>query len=434
MYKQFLDFEELNNLYDTIPDWELYRKSIYYFYSNNNSNTNIKNRISFSLFFDLLSSLLWLIPFPIFSKVVYIGHPRYIQNHWYDENLENLKNTNNSFIYINQSKQLNLKNVFHRRVPFLLFKLLSIIISRIKRPPVYFKTLNQIVSNETGKQINILDLESIRLYNNFVFLYFDLLFSISSLSKVFFVRSDNYTSLLKAAKKNNIQSFEFQHGDIVKEELSINHPKIKKSKVSYADKLLVYSNIWTKDLSVFSDVIEIGKKRPKQFNSHSSNIILVLEIFNPDEQIKFCNQLAKLLYITFSFDKNFIIKVHPSTSQVDFYKQLKGLFINYPLITVVYTQQLFENLLNKNSLVIGKYSTALFYSSDLGVNTFVVKSKIREFPLELNTVKVFNSYKDLFTYLKDNFHNILNFNQNLDFKPTYFKNFNIKLLSRIILN
>ena len=176
---------------------------------------------------------------------------------------------------------------------------------------------------------------------------------------------------MKASKDLSIKSIEFQHGDIVKEEVSINHSIDKSDLIVAPSILLLYSLNWVKDLYIGSktQLIVVGKKRPI-IRSGEYQTVFLIDTFLCYEQVNFLDDLLKY------YNGKIILKIHPNLNYKYLFEFFKKKYKCYDNIKVVHRNLTFNQILNDKT-TIGKYSTALYFTASLGIKTYLINSDFR---------------------------------------------------------
>ena len=239
-YEKFIEFEEKFKCYE-INYWQSIRSYIYECMCGINRTSSSPSKIYLTI--QLVNSLISKkVIFPS-DRPIYFGEPRMINSTYYDEGAESMQYLED-FIYFNQSKT-NIKIKQEYCSPSTLISIVSKSIS------YFYSPLNKKIFDIFSEiKISKRKVNEIIIYNKLFYQYFVFLFLRLKPKYIFYTRSDNFYALLKACKRFKIKSIEFQHGDIVKEEVSINHEK-KNQKFIYApDILLAYSKVWTSGLNI----------------------------------------------------------------------------------------------------------------------------------------------------------------------------------------
>ena len=266
IHKNFLRFESDNNLFDLninndIPIWQIFRYEIFQKLISNNYKRDPKKIKYILFFFKIIYSHFKL----IFCKIdfLHVGSSRKINNQSRDLSFEILKECvgdKNSLVFC-ETNHLSLSNSYYgfkSLDPFLKF-LSSIIIFLNKHERRQIKLIfNKVTSNYQSLDINIQSLYATFNYFKFQYWYYSLILFFKKVKKIFFVKNGMNYGLLYASKKFNKPIYEFQHGDIVSEDVSISFKDINNKNLLIPDVHFTYSNFWIKDIITHSRCIEIG--------------------------------------------------------------------------------------------------------------------------------------------------------------------------------
>lgn len=414
-YKNFIEIEETNKYYK-IRHWQSLRPYIYDCFCSivrTSSRPPVKGIV-----IQIINSLICKKVLRRKKVDIYFGIPRLINSEYYDEGKKSMQ-YKGDFIYINQSKTNN-KITLEHTTPSTLLMLISKIIS------VFYKSFNSEISS-IKKEINVLErkLREIVIYNQLFYVYFYFLLKRLKPKYIFYTRGDNFYALLQACDKLKIKSIEFQHGDIVEEEVSISHRKEIKEFFYSPDILLVYSQIWTKDLYIGEKTksISIGKDIRK-IKEDPFQYLILIDTFINQEQIKFIDNFKELTKIPI------ILKVHPnhnySSISIHLLKKFKQ-----NSITIIHKEVSFEELLTRKTIVIGSYSTSIYFALSHGVKVYYINSDFRK----INQADKFKNFLDFNCYkqLLDYFNNFgLPIPTNNDKNPiTFYDSYDIKILNSI---
>ena len=76
--------------------------------------------------------------------------------------------------------------------------------------------------------------------------YYYHLLRLNKIKKVFFVKNGNSYGLIHSSRKLGIKIHEFQHGEIVFEDVTMNFNNIDSKNLLIPDVHFVYSNYWVK--------------------------------------------------------------------------------------------------------------------------------------------------------------------------------------------
>ena len=408
VYNQFIKIEK-DNLFFKYSDkndysiWQILRYDIFTSITQPKITRKISRKNLLKFIFRIFSSHL-----KIFYKRIdylYIGSSRKIENINKDLSFEFLKEcTNNSdnllFSETNIESIRNNYNGYFSFDPLLKFlsRRLFIINSREREIISFFS--NKLKEEFPKKSFDISWMISIYNYYKLQFIYYNLFIRLKNPKKIFFVKNGMYYGLILASKKNNIKIFEFQHGDIVKQDVSISFPKIKDSRLLCPDFHLVYSTSWTDKIYTSSTCIEIGynnfsNEKSKISGFSKNSILIIMDLIEEKKFLNLTKHLAKNL------NKKIILKLHPRQySRKDYFFQLFSSNKNIQILTSDFPlSQLLYSIIN----IVGSYSTAIYEAYDAGCNLFLWNlNSLRSFNFpNLSSVHYFENSKHLIELLNN---------------------------------
>ena len=274
-------------------------------------------------------------------------------------------------------------------------------------------------------------------YLNFMYEYdkYDKLFKKRKPKKVFVVVSYQNQVVIAAAKDNNVEVIELQHGVITKYHLGYSYPNDRIESVAYfPDKLLSFGDYW-REIARYpikkDNIISIGfpylDKNTSKYLSIPENknqILFISQGVIGKDLSKFAYDLAKVLS-----NYNIIYKLHPGEySTWKNYNYLnKGQKLPNFEIVDNNEKPLYE-LFAESEYQIGVFSTAIYEGFVFGNKTFIVDLPGSEYLDDL----VDNRYVIKVGSVEDIFDNIDNFKTNSFDADYFFKKYNKSLIDELI--
>ncbi len=241
----------------------------------------------------------------------------------------------------------------------------------------------KILENEIEQLLNInIDLESvlhseIKRFKSEYILY-NKLFKRKNPKNIYLTSSGDKSPLIKAAKDNNIEVNELQHGLIVKEGLISHFPDVIEDSLAYfPDKFFVWKelNMWTSKLPVSQNNIvgftnrhlEYMLKQSSQYKRKLNQILIISQPYCSQEILKFVmNNLDSME------SWNIVYKIHPSENLSYFSDKNENQFSQYENLAFVNNTTSIYQLFAESQYVIGVFSTALFEASYFGCKVLLL--------------------------------------------------------------
>ncbi|MBN2597973.1 MAG: hypothetical protein JXR82_14455 [Marinifilaceae bacterium] len=433
-YEKFIEFEKNNSLFsfktkDDIPIWQLLRYDIYNLVlerKNIDRKVNIYIKV-WSFILAILSQVKFL-----FYRIdyLYFGASRVINGACVELPYQKMMlalDDDLSCVYVetNFSSFPSYDKSARSLVPLL--KLISHYFCYIKKD-------DKLLLNEIFKSIKLnypnLELSEMYLYQilflyKLEYKYYNILFKLKKIKKVFFTKNGMAYSLIGAARHNSITTYEFQHGDIVFSDVSISYENIDSKNLLIPDFHLTYSNFWTKNITTHSKCIEVGFNANYNVSCdmdlNEKGFLLIVDLFDTDRYIDLAIKLSERYADTLIY-----FKLHPR--QVNERNRFQNLFSVYKNIIVIGTEFTVLQLCSKIDRVLGSYSTALYEAYDEGCSLFLYKAvgdREYVFPTTDNIV-FYRSIEELYRSI-DSCQNA-----RLDRVRTFFKTFDIDKFKQII--
>lgn len=198
--------------------------------------------------------------------------------------------------------------------------------------------------------------------------------------KIFILGHYHREGLIYAAKKNNVEVVELQHGLIAEEDIFYVMPGLFSDisgKSLFADKLLTYGSYWSELLKKGHEyspdqIRTLGyylyeeksgtKKEENLLKQFCDNSKIVLITTQPALHADFCDYISRWLDRGPDHTK-FIIKLHPADIET-WYDQLKG----NPNILITRTR--LEVLFKYTTLHLTSYSTTIYDAMRYGIESY----------------------------------------------------------------
>lgn len=403
LHKTFVDLENRLNLFkfktdDNIAIWQIFRFDIYKIFTSNNSKRKLKTLSKINFLFKAIYThfkLLWLSP-----NYLFIGSSRKINDKNVDLSYEFLKDviakkSKLNYFETNISSLQTYKGAIMSLDPILKFFSFTIFIKREER--VIIDQIHSLITK--GLDLKKIDKKELYVIYSFFKLqrtYYSLLIKIKRIQKIFFVKNGTSLGLIHAAKLNNIKIYEFQHGDIVFEDVTMNFHNISCENLVIPDVHFVYSSFWVANLETYSKCIEIGYNKVLfngEVNLVQNSIVVAMDHNNE----LFFHELTKSL--ADSFGQTIYLKLHPvQFEKAEIYIRK---FENYKNVKILSYEYNFDQISSKVITVVGSYSTAMYEAYDHGCHLFLYNKshKTFSFPDKIG-VNYFDSIDKLLKILK----------------------------------
>jgi len=433
-YEEFIKFEKKYNLFsvktdDDIPVWQLFRYDIYNIVLGRES---IDRKVSTYI-------KIWSFLFAIFSQVkfliyradyLYFSASKIVNGVCVELPYEKMKlalNDNAKCIYVetNFTSFPTYNRSARSFVPILKF------ISQFIR---YLRKEDRLIVDRifSHLQLSYPDIGFKKKYlYRILFLYrleykyYNILFKLKRIKKVFFTKNGMAYALISAARNNSIVTYEFQHGDIVFSDVSISYENINPENLLIPNFHLTYSSFWTKGVSTHSECVEIGFNANYNvscdMNLDEKGFLLIVDLFDSERYVKLSISLSERYVNTTIY-----FKLHPRI--VNDRKTFQNVFSSYKNIVVIGTEFTVLQLCNKINFVFGSYSTAMYEGYDEGCSLFIFKAEGDRdyvFPSTDNIV-FYTGVDELYGHI-DTCQNV-----KLDRVRTFFKRFDVEKLKYII--
>lgn len=258
IWDRFLDFEKENHLFDLQDEygtyyWDILRYEIYPlllweggFLSSSSQKRTIKDIITktFSIFYE---------PFRLFflcpkkENLFYLASRNKIDGNFIDQNAKavyDLFSKQENLVIESFNSHSHLKNSY-----FLPQRIFRRFLKKGKTTDFSFlmnileKEFGGLPFDEAFLQKKITD-----YYSDYYF--FSSFFKKKKISRIFLTQNGILKAFLKAAQRNRIPVFEFQHGVVDRGHLAYNYPKMdyKEGQVTLPDTILSLSSFWFNEL------------------------------------------------------------------------------------------------------------------------------------------------------------------------------------------
>lgn len=219
-------------------------------------------------------------------------------------------------------------------------------------------------------------------YNRFIgqYKFYSLLFSLTSLQKVYFVQNNIQKGLIAAANAKGITLYEFQHGQISRNHPAYSYPiheSISPDVVYHPDYLLTFGEFWSKNRHypgttniVIGNATYAEKVDSPDINGNGKFLVISNNVEGP--------LLAKRIKEILKRNTNFFFffKLHPN--QFREYEHYKTIFAGEKRVEVVSNQQTINNLLSECEAILLNDSTVELEALRLGRKVFVLKEQCYE--------------------------------------------------------
>lgn len=406
IHKKFIEVEQKLKLFDFITSdkvvvWQIFRYDIYKILTSTNSKRKLRTRNN--IFFILkifYSHFRFLFTNP---NYLFVGSSRNINNKNRDLSYEFLKEAilekdKLIFCETNISSLTNSYNAIYSLDPVLKFFSSRFFHLNIEEKEIIDNLYSLLSQNFNLKTLKKEELYAIFTHFKYQSKYYYHLLRLNKIKKVFFVKNGNSYGLIHSSRKLGIKIHEFQHGDIVFEDVTMNFNNIDSKNLLIPDVHFVYSNYWVKNIETHSKCVEIGYNGAgfnNNINLFSQGIVIAMDHNN---ESFFCD-LTKAL--AEKVDTIVYLKLHPV--QFDKFIIFQNLFSQYKNVEVLSFEYNFNQISSKVVSIIGSYSTAMYEAYDFGCQLFIINqsAKSYNFPNE-EGVYYFKSILDLITNFEFN--------------------------------
>ena len=239
----------------------------------------------------------------------------------------------------------------------------------------------------------------------------------------------SFKGLYAAAKKFNIKVYEFQHGDIGKNNLRYFYPKSIEANLqcNLPYSLLTFSKYWNNDISYpIKQIISVGNNnftlQREAFEKDNENLMIISTAIYQNTLINFVKDLSKKIR-----DKNIKIfyKLHPGEFKDRI--ALEASFSDFKNVQIVEDELSLKELINSCQHIIGIHSTLINICLNAGCNIYLYKKGF--YSAHEDIMEFVETFDDLDSFMK--IYDEKSKNKTIKM-PIFFEKFNKQKFLRII--